>query len=176
MGLACELTVIFASERGSLWTEKFPILGLVNWKFSNLWELVSWKFPNHSLKTPSESFDSFEPHCVTTRTKRLIFHTFFSHFVRVLTHYMYGSNDSLEFFCVVGFRAKIWAKIEAVEAKFSQNLGSCELTLLLEMGPLRTSGAAWKGGLQGRTSSYPLSRSVLPGSLSPQEKILIYPK
>ena len=53
-----------------------------------------------SLKTPSESFDSFEPKCVTTRTKRLIFHTFLSHFVRVLTHYGSNeSNDSLRFFC-----------------------------------------------------------------------------
>ena len=41
--------------------------------------------------------------------------------------------------------------------------GSCELTLLLEMGPLRAAGEAWKGGLQGRTSPYPLSRSVPPG-------------
>ena len=41
--------------------------------------------------------------------------------------------------------------------------GSCELTLLLEMGPLRAAGEAWKGGLQGRTSLYPLSRSVPPG-------------
>ena len=40
--------------------------------------------------------------------------------------------------------------------------GSCELTLLLEMGPLRAAGEAWKGGLQGRTSPYPLSRSVPP--------------
>ena len=31
------------------------------------------------------------------------------------------------------------------------------------MGPLRTAGEAWKGGLQGRTSPYPLSRSVPPG-------------
>ena len=31
------------------------------------------------------------------------------------------------------------------------------------MGPLRTIGEAWKGGLQGRTSQYPLSWSVPPG-------------
>ena len=34
--------------------------------------------------------------------------------------------------------------------------------LLLEMGPLRVAGEAWKGGLQGCTSPYPLSRSVPP--------------
>ena len=44
-------------------------------------------------------------------------------------------------------------------------MGSCELTLLLEMRPLRTTGEAWKGGLQGRTSPYPLSRSVPPPTL-----------
>ena len=54
-----------------------------------------------ALKTTSESFDSFEPKCVTTRTKRLIFHTFLSHFVRVLTRYGSNeSNDSLGFLCV----------------------------------------------------------------------------
>ena len=31
---ACEL--IFASEKGGLWTENFQIWGLVNWKFQNL--------------------------------------------------------------------------------------------------------------------------------------------
>ena len=31
---ACEL--IFASEKGGLWTENFQIWGLVNWKFPNL--------------------------------------------------------------------------------------------------------------------------------------------
>ena len=36
-----------------------------------------------SLKTPSESFDSFEPKCVTTRTKRLIF----THFWVILSVY-----------------------------------------------------------------------------------------
>ena len=40
--------------------------------------------------------------------------------------------------------------------------GACELRLLLEMVPLWTTGEAWKGGLQGRTSPYPLSRSVPP--------------
>ena len=30
------------------------------------------------------------------------------------------------------------------------------------MGPLRAAGEAWKGGLQGRTSPYPFSRSVPP--------------
>ena len=63
-----------------------------------------------------------------------------------------------------GLWAKIWVKIKAVEAKISKfsQKGSCELTLLLEMGPLRAAGEAWKGGLQGRTSPYPLSRSVPP--------------
>ena len=63
-----------------------------------------------------------------------------------------------------GLWAKIWVKNEAVEAKISQfsQKGSCELTLLLEMGPLRAAGEAWKGGLQGRTSPYHLSRSVPP--------------
>ena len=63
-----------------------------------------------------------------------------------------------------GLWAKIWVKIEAVDLKFPNFLkrGSCELTLLLEMGPLRAAGEAWKGGLQGRTSPYPLSRSVPP--------------
>ena len=64
--------------------------------------------------------------------------------------------------------AKIWVKIEADEAKISNFLkrGSCELTLLLEMGPLRAAGEAWKGGLQGCTSPYPLSRSVPPPRVS----------
>ena len=63
-----------------------------------------------------------------------------------------------------GLCAKIWVKIEAVEAKISKfsKRGSCELTLLLKMGPLRTTGEVWKGGLQGRTSPYSLSRSVPP--------------
>ena len=57
--------------------------------------------PSYTLKTLSESFDSFEPKCVTTQTKRLIFQTFLSHFVRVLTHYGSNeSNDSPGFFCV----------------------------------------------------------------------------
>ena len=30
------------------------------------------------------------------------------------------------------------------------------------MGPLRAAGEAWKGGFQGRTSPYPLSKSVAP--------------
>ena len=102
--------LLFASEKGGLWTENFQIWGLVNWKFPNLeaCELKISKFR--------------------------------------------------------GLGAKIWAKIEAVEAKISKfsQKGSCELTLLLEMGPLRTAGEAWKGGLQGRTSPYPLSRSVPP--------------
>ena len=83
-----------------------------------------------------------------------------------------------------GLWAKTWVKIEAVEAKISKfsQRGSCELTLLLEMVPLRTTGEAWKGGLQGRTSQYPLSRSVpLPGlsamssyEIGPKERALIF--
>ena len=63
-----------------------------------------------------------------------------------------------------GLWAKIWVKIEAVEvkiSKFSQK-GVLWTDLLLEMGPLRAAGEACKGGLQGRTSPYPLSRSVPP--------------
>ena len=57
-------------------------------------------------------------------------------------------------------------KLRLLRLKFPDFLkrGSCELTLLLEMGPLRAAGEAWKGGLQCRTSPYPLSRSVPPGS------------
>ena len=39
-----------------------------------------------------------------------------------------------------GLRAKIWAKIEAIEDKISKF--SQKGTLLLEMGPLRTAGEA----------------------------------
>ena len=55
-------------------------------------------------------------------------------------------------------------KLRLFRLKFPNFLkrGSCEPTLLLEMGPLRAAGEAWKGGLQGRTSPYPLSRSVPP--------------
>ena len=55
-------------------------------------------------------------------------------------------------------------KLRLLRLKFQNFLkrGSCELTLLLEMGPLRVAGEAWKGGLQGCTSPYPLSRSVPP--------------
>ena len=59
---------------------------------------------------------------------------------------------------------KLWWKLRLLRLNFPNFLkrGSCELTLLLEMGPLRAAGEAWKGGLQGRTSRYPLSRSVPP--------------
>ena len=53
-----------------------------------------------------------------------------------------------------------FSNLGAYELKFGQKMrlwrlkmpiflkrGSCELTLLLEMGPLRTTGEAWKGGL-----------------------------
>ena len=62
------------------------------------------------------------------------------------------------------FGLKFEWKLRLWRLKFPNFLkrGSCELTLLLEMGPLRTTGEAWKGGLQGRTSPYPLSRSVPP--------------
>ena len=88
---ACEL--IFASEKGGLWTEHFQVWGLVNWKFPNLGacELKISKF--------------------------------------------------------WGLWAKIWVKIEAVEAKISKfsQKRCCELTLLHEKGPLGTTGEAWKG-------------------------------
>ena len=59
-------------------------------------------------------------------------------------------------------------KLRLLRLKFQNFLkrGSCELTLLLEMGPLRAAGEAWKGDLQGRTSPYPLSRSVPPGGIT----------
>ena len=55
-------------------------------------------------------------------------------------------------------------KLRLLRLKFPNFLkrGSCELTLLLEIGPLRVAGEAWKGGLQGHTSPYPLSMSVPP--------------
>ena len=55
-------------------------------------------------------------------------------------------------------------KLRLYRLKFPNFLkrGSCELTLLLKMGPLRAAGEAWKGGLQGRTSPYSISRSVPP--------------
>ena len=55
-------------------------------------------------------------------------------------------------------------KLRLFRLKFLNFLkrGSCEPTLLLEIGPLRAAGEAWKGGLQGRTSPYPLYRSVPP--------------
>ena len=65
---------------------------------------------------------------------------------------------------ILGLWAKIWVKIEAVEAKISK---------FSQKGVLWTDSFAWngtlasgrrgvKGGLQGRTSPYPLSRSVPP--------------
>ena len=74
-----------------------------------------------------------------------------------------------ENFQIWGLWTKIWAKIEAVEAKISK---------FSQKGVLWTDSFAWngtlasgrrgvKGGLQGRTSPYPLSRSVPPpGELS----------
>ena len=69
------------------------------------------------------------------------------------------------FFQIWGLWAKIWAKIEAVEAKISQfsQKGSCELTLLLEMGPLWTTGEAWKGGFSGPHIPYPFLGQCPPG-------------
>ena len=67
---------------------------------------------------------------------------------------------------------KLWWKLRLLRLNFPNFLkrGSCELTLLLEMGPLRAAGEAWKGGLQGRTSLYPLSRSVPPRVRDPQDE------
>ena len=70
-----------------------------------------------------------------------------------------------------GLRVKIWAKIEVNFKFFSQKGGlwtdywlkwdPCERRET-EMGALWTAGEAWKGGIQGRTSPYPFSRSVPP--------------
>ena len=102
---ACEL--IFASEKGGLWTENFQIWGACELKISQFGGLWAENFQIWGLR----------------------------------------------------------AKIEAVEVKISKILkwGSCELTLLLEMEPLRTAGAAWSGGLLHPHT--PLSRSVPPGHL-----------
>ena len=58
-------------------------------------------------------------------------------------------------------------KMRLLRLKFPNFLkrGSWELTFLREMRPSRTAEEAWKGGLQGRTSPYPISRSVPPGVL-----------
>ena len=63
-----------------------------------------------------------------------------------------------------GLRAKIWAKIKAVEAKISKfyKKGVLWTNSFAWNGPLQTAGEAWKGGLQGCTSPYPLSGSVPP--------------
>ena len=69
-----------------------------------------------------------------------------------------------------GLWAKIWVKIEAVEAKISKfsQKGVLWSDSFAWNGTqrLRTTGESWKGGLQGRTSPYPLSRSVPPPGLS----------
>ena len=60
---------------------------------------------------------------------------------------------------------QIWG-LESENFPFFLKRGAFELRLLLEMGPLWTTGEAWKGGLQDSTSPYPLSRSVTsPGGL-----------
>ena len=68
---------------------------------------------------------------------------------------------------------KFWQKLRLLRLKIPNFLkrGSCELTLLLEMGPLQTAGEVWKGGLQGSTSPYPLSRSVPPPGGWPEMSI-----
>ena len=77
----------------------------------------------------------------------------------------FGGFVSWKFRNLGACEPKFGWKLRLQRLKFPHFLkrGSCELTLLLEMGSLRTSGEAWKGGLQGRTSPYPLSRSVTPG-------------
>ena len=63
-----------------------------------------------------------------------------------------------------GLWAKIWTKIELVEAKiskFSQRGGSCELTLLLEMGPLRTRGLKRGCAALKTPAPYPYSSDLL---------------
>ena len=59
----------------------------------------------------------------------------------------------LKMFKFGGLWANIWVKIEAVEAEISK---------FSQKGVLWTTWEAWKGGLQGHTSPYPLSRSVPP--------------
>ena len=69
-----------------------------------------------------------------------------------------------------GLRAKIWLKIEAVEAKMSKfsQKGSCELTLLPGSfawnGNLASGRRGVKRGSSGEHIPYPLSRSVPPGT------------
>ena len=53
-----------------------------------------------------------------------------------------------------GMKAKIWVKIEAVEAKISKFFWKGGLVNWL-LSSARTAGEAWKGGLQGRTSPHP---------------------
>ena len=72
-------------------------------------------------------------------------------------------------------------KLRLLRLKFPNFLkrGSCELTLLLEMGPLRAAGEAWKGGLQGRTSPYPFLGQCPPGArlsttFAPGRKLCAY--
>ena len=73
-----------------------------------------------------------------------------------------------EIFKFGGLRAKILAKIEAVEgiiSNFVLKRGSCELTFkpfCLKWDPCNLRESREKGGLQGRTSTYPLPRSVPP--------------
>ena len=65
-----------------------------------------------------------------------------------------------------GLRAKIWAKIEAAEAKNFQIFSKGCLVIwlfCLKWDPCRLQERREKGGLQGYTSPYPLSRSVPPG-------------
>ena len=110
---ACELKI---SKLGGLWTENFPILGLVSWKFPNLgaWEL------------------------------------------------------------------KFGRKLRLLRLKFQNFLkrGSCELTLLLAMWPLRTAGA-WKGVFRaahprtpflgvppGDITSFKMVRHLIPQAVS----------
>ena len=66
-----------------------------------------------------------------------------------------------------GLWAKIWVKIEAVKAKISKF--SHKEVLWTDSfawnGPLASGRRGVKRGLQGRTSPYPLSRSVPPWSL-----------
>ena len=86
-------------------------------------------------------------------------------------------TENFQIWGLVGWK---FSNLGACEPKFGWKLrlqrlkfpnfskgGSCELTLLLEMGPLQAAGEAWKGGLQGRTSPYPLYRSVPPRGCHP---------
>ena len=100
-----------------------------------IWGLVSWKFPNLGA-------------CELKISK---FEGLWAENIQIwgLVSWKFPNLGACEL--------KFEWKLRLLRLKFPNFLkrGSCELTLLLEMGPLRAAGEAWKGGLQGRTSPYP---------------------